>query len=506
VQGSVFKPFWIESCQRCQPKDVSRKGVRSVAAGLYPLRLRCRPRKRSALSSLLSESIVRRFVASAGARLAVLPFTGVAAILTARLLSGSLGIPAYATYALVATIPLFFTFADLGVGSAVTNAAGYSSARPLEFFAVLHRAYWIVAVVGFVIMASCFSIAALDLWPSLLGLGDQRELNWPIAIGLALFGAALPGALGVSLLVGFGRNHVAILAQGAVPIITLACSVITVLVGGGLSALIMFCTSGQVLCNWVCWVAARRSAGYREARRSTQALKGLSDFRRPLTEPVWGTALPMLLVVVGGALAFQSGRLVLSHESNLEQVAVYSAAWLGFQPAFSVVQSAGRSLWPEFAAARAEGRIVRPNLLRSIIVSGSLGFGTAVGYLILGPVVASIAVADSIPTPIALYTVLGTLILMQGLHQPAGMFLTDPAGLRLQAATMLTSGGVALLISLLLSSHLGALAPALALLSSLSVFQIIPCLFITLSRTREAAMRTQKDQSSGNFSHREMVN
>jgi hypothetical protein len=92
--------------------------------------------------------MVLHFIASAGARLAILPFTGVAAILTARLLSGSTGIPAYATYALVASIPLLFSFADLGVGSAVTNAAGYSFARPAAFFAVLRRADWIVAAVG----------------------------------------------------------------------------------------------------------------------------------------------------------------------------------------------------------------------------------------------------------------------------------------------------------------------------------------------------------------------
>jgi O-antigen/teichoic acid export membrane protein len=441
------------------------------------------------LSNLLSDSMVRRFVASAGARLVILPFTGVAAILTARLLSGSLGISAYATYALIAGIPLLLSFADLGVGSAVTNAAGYSSTHPVEFFAILHKAYWILAVVAFAIIACCFAIAVLDLWPRLLGLEDQRELNWPIAIGLALFGTAVPGALGVSLLVGFGRNHVAVLAQGAVPIVTLASSVITLLLGGGLSVIIMVCTSGQVLCNWACWVAARRSAGYREARSASLALNHLGGLRRPPTESVWGTALPMLIVIIGGALAFQSGRLVLSHESNLEQVAVYSAAWLGFQPVFSVVQSAGRSLWPEFAAARAEGRIAYSNLLRSIRVSGALGFGCAVGYLVFGPIVASIALAGSIPRPITLYIVLGALILMQGFHQPSGMFLTDPAGLRLQAATMLTSGVVALLISILASSKLGAVAPALALLASLSAFQIIPCLLIALSRAREPITR-----------------
>jgi hypothetical protein len=93
---------------------------------------------------------------------------------------------------------------------------------------------------------------------------------------------------------------------------------------------------------------------------------------------------------------------------------------------------------------------------------------------------------------------------MQGFHRPSGMFLTDPAGLRLQAATMLTSGGVALLISLVLSSSLGALAPALAVLGSLSVFQIIPCLFIALSRTRPALITTTENRSNGNFSQREI--
>jgi O-antigen/teichoic acid export membrane protein len=442
------------------------------------------------LSNLLGDSIVRRFITSAGARLAILPFTGVAAILTARLLSGTLGIPAYATYALIAGIPLLFVFADLGIGSAVTNAAGYSSARPVEFFTVLHRAYWIVSIVGLVIIATCFAIGILHLWPSLLGLEDQPELNWPIAIGLGLFGTAVPGAVGASLLIGFGRNHVAILLQGLAPILTLASSVIIVLAGGRLSVLIMVCTSGQVFCNWACWIAARRSAGYREARRAAQAVERLGSFSRPLTESVWGTALPMLILLVGGALAFQSGRLALSHESNLQQVAVYSAAWLGFQPVLSVVQSAGRSLWPEFASARAEGRVARRNLVQSIIVGSGLGFGGAAGYLILGPVIASIAVAGSIPTPASLYIVLGALIFMQGLHQASGMFLTDPAGLRLQAATMLTSGGVALLISILASSNLGALAPALALLSSLSAFQIIPCLLIALFRTSEPIART----------------
>jgi hypothetical protein len=86
MQGLILNPF-RQKLPKVANKGSDSEMHRILAAALT----RCggrQARKRSLLINLFSDSMVRCFIASAGARFAILPFTGVASILTARLLSG----------------------------------------------------------------------------------------------------------------------------------------------------------------------------------------------------------------------------------------------------------------------------------------------------------------------------------------------------------------------------------------------------------------------------------
>ena len=68
-------------------------------------------------------SIRRTLFASGGARLFVLPLTGLVNLALARLVTTAVGVEAFGPIMLIATLSQLLMFADLGAGAAVATAA-----------------------------------------------------------------------------------------------------------------------------------------------------------------------------------------------------------------------------------------------------------------------------------------------------------------------------------------------------------------------------------------------
>lgn len=424
----------------------------------------------------------RELLASASARLLVMPISGAASILTARLITETLGVDTYGLFALCMSVFLLFPFADLGSGAALTNASSTIETHPGRFLSVLRRALILTSSMGTVFVVSCLLLAIGGAWPRLLGLTTD-ELNWPIAIGIAFFGLAIPGGLGISMLVGLGRNGVSVVMQGLVPVLTLAFVALALALGSPPSGVLVFTGVSYAVANWLCFLIALSRNEVRRARRAghtnpnlQRAADGSTSFRQ--------TALPMILIMSGSALTFQVGRLSLAHTSTLTDVATYAAVWLSFQPVFSVIQVASRSLWPRFAVARATGAGAPAIYREAMLVNVGLGAVGAGGFITLGPLISSLGVGNTLALPITTYLLLGAVILVQACYQPSAMYLTDPAGLRFQAATTL---GTALAVSLLtvpLGAAFQGAGVALALLTGVLLFQAIPCFLYAKRRMR----------------------
>lgn len=422
-------------------------------------------------------SAARGVISSAGARFAVLPVTGICSILTARIVTEIYGVDGYAIFSLVAALPLLFPFIDLGVGAAVANAAGALPDRQREFRRTLTKARRVLTFVGAAVLLAVLAIAAFGAWTSLTGLPDSATINWGIAGAMMLFAVAIPGSLGHSMLFGMRRNSWSVWIQGVGPPITLLLVIAAGLLGQTVFAALVVTTAGVLVSNWLATAVASRVGVVRASRRAADSpASGMLTTEAS----IWSTAWPMLIVSISLPLSFQTGRLVLSWQSTLGEVAIYSAAMVAFLPVFSIAQAAGQSLWGEFAGARARQESGLAEFVAGVKIVAVVGAVGSVGLVMLGPWISGLAVGDAVPLPHELFWVLGLTVLVQALYIPSGMYLTDAAGLRFQAAMAVLMGGFVLSTSIWLAGTLGAVGVSLSLLCGIAVFQLVPCTARTL--------------------------
>lgn len=401
--------------------------------------------------------------------MAVLPLTGVCSILTARLVTDAYGVDGYAIFSLIAALPFLFPFIDLGVGAAVANAAGALPARAQEYRETLTRARRVLLLVGASVLLAVFGIAVLGAWPTLTGLPDSATVNWGIAGAMVLFAVAVPGSLGHSMLFGMRKNSWSVWIQGLGPPITLLLVFAATIWAPTIFAALVATTAGILVSHWVATAVASRVGVARDARRAAQATP-----RGTTRVVLWATAWPMLIVSLSLPVSFQTGRLVLSWQATLGDVAVYSAAMVAFLPVFSIAQVAGQSLWGEFAGARARSESGAAEYLTGLKIVALVGLTGAAGLVVFGPWLSGLAVNNAVQFPPELFWILGATVLIQALYIPSGMYLTDAPGLRFQALFAVLMGVFVLSASALTAGPLGVTGVALSLLCGIVVFQLVP--------------------------------
>lgn len=410
--------------------------------------------------------IVRGLLSAMFARALVLPIAAVATILTTRLINQTWGSQTFAIYSLVAGLPLLLPFADLGLGAAITNAASTASTAPARFHAVLRRSLLMSFGVAALITVLSAVAAVTGVWTDILGVSDPT-LNLPVGLAMSVFGFSIPGALGTRILLGISRYARGVIIQGSSPLLSLGAIGAAIGFGADIGGVVAISTLGVFIANWIGFLYA------------TIAMPGApADYRRTRQHNVMGevirTAMPMIVLTSGGAVLYQSGRLVLSHTSTLQQVAVYAALWTFFQPLMSVVVSAALTLWPRFVAARAEGCDMHREFRTATMTSTAIGLCAGIGLTALGPFAVHLATAGNVEVSWDQCAILGAVLVVQAIMLPAGMTLNFPRGLWLQSITQWGAASIAVAVSMLYSSSLGATAPMSGLLLAVLVAQAIP--------------------------------
>jgi O-antigen/teichoic acid export membrane protein len=399
----------------------------------------------------------------------LLPITSAAALYAAHLELHALGATRFGFLTLLLAVTLLIPFADLGVGAAVTTAVA------ADGFAEAHRivatSFRLLACVAAGLVAIAAVLTVGGTWPALTGVPAHAapSLGRDMLIVIAMFGLGLPFALGTRILLAVNRYPLVLLLQGCVPFVTLGVVVwyrdsaamtpfliapfaaqTAVLVAG----FIVACRHLQ-LGSSLLWVLAR--ARSRGTMRRIRAVAG-----------------PMLLVTVGLPLALQTDRLVLSHVSTGAALAQYAIVGILFGPAWSVISSAGLTLWPEFASAKAaiDGQpvVAYRRVFRAFVAVGAVG---AAAFLGLGPLLTKVW-AGSSGGGLLVWLAFALLLLVQAAHLPGGMFLTRPAELRFQARCVGFMCVINLPLSIGLAPIFGAAGPVLASAATICAFQLVP--------------------------------
>lgn len=414
--------------------------------------------------------MLRAVGSNAIAKMVAVPLSAVLGIVVTRLLIEEYGEAAYAQYALIVGIATLLPFLDLGLGAAIMNAAaGAEDPREDER---LHRT--LVSCLRLLLVCTCVVVAIavvitlLGGWRLLLGNALDERGAATAGASLAVIGLTLLVAVGQRLLAGLGRYvWVVVINMFQTPLVLL---VLVVMIstgwGEGVYLALVAYTATALLASFSLWQANRLiRPTYRRALRDVPRVRAVRGAK------VYDTAWPMLVVTVSAALAMQSDRLVLSHVSTVQSLAEYSLAWQIFNPAIAVVATATVALWPIYAKARARGVESEATPERMAALFGLAAIVVAAGLVLISGVLARLASGGRIELPLGLVLAFAALVVVQAVKFPLGTYLTDPVGLRFQAAMMALMLPLKLALSLWLAVRFGSVGPVLGSIVGVTIFE-----------------------------------
>jgi len=298
-----------------------------------------------------------------------------------------------------------------------------------------------------------------DVWPGLLGDGLISS-SGPLAAALCLCAIAItmPAGLGQRILTGLGKNHISIALLGLqTPMVLVVLLLLVQLDVNNGSYLAVIPYLATFVLSLVCTYMASRKL----APAVGLALRGAPRVRTVEGGQVLDVAWPMLVQMIALPIAMQTDRIVLSHVSDLENLAQYNLASQMYTPVWQVVSAAGVALWPIFAKARkgSGGGGPRPEPI-------ALAFGGAAAVVCLlislvSPWLADAASNGTIHLPVSLLIAFSVFMVFQATKYPLGMFMTDARGLRYQALMIVLLLPVNVGLSWWLGSEIGAEGPVI---------------------------------------------
>lgn len=403
-------------------------------------------------------------------RATTLPVATVAGLLAARVTVSSLGVGGYALFALVVGLAALNPVGDLGVGAAVTDAvARRNELGSDEVQRVLRTSLRVLMLTASTLALTAWTLAALGWWATLLGVPASTEVEVAVATSLTLFAAGLPLGLSSRVLLGSERNDIALTFQGGSGVLTLLIVLIAATTHASLWAYTAAPSASAALMAAAAWPIASSSSGMSLLEAAQSALVFARPGRR-----IAHLAGPMMVITAALPIAYQSDRLLLSHLSDLNQVAIYSVASQLYVSLFSLVGAAGMSLWPMFARRRANHPVVRQELVRLTVVFTAAGSVLAVTMIGVGPRVADFVSKGRIDVGYGVFAAFGLLLVVQASWFPTGMLLTDRKGLRFQAATHVVMMLINLAGSAVLAQRIGAAGPVISSAGALAIAVWVP--------------------------------
>ena len=417
----------------------------------------------------------------------VMGVAGVFGILNSRLIISHFGTDAYAQYGLLATFPSLMPFTDLGIGAVIINAVAGSTDPSHDSFVrrAVTTSVRVLLVSTLAISTLAVAVGLAGWWPALLGGGLMDGGGRTATVCLLIYAAALPLGIGQRVVVGLGRNATQVLAQGLVSpaLTTMLLAAVLARLDAGNEVPIMSYAANTIV-SVVCLAVTWRVTGplLRDVVRGVPRRREVPGIR------VIDTAGPQLAQSLVMPIAYGTDRLLLSHLAGVGQLAEYNLGAQLFGLVTQTVVVAGVAMWPQFARARAAGRVESP--FRASLVMGGLGAVAALALWATTPWLVPLVSGSAITLTTSLILAYVAGIAVESAKQPLGMYMTDPAGLRFQVVPVMTMVAVNLAASWVLIAPLGAAGPVLGSAVAGLVCQVLPYAWWVrrdVHRRREAA-------------------
>ncbi len=398
-------------------------------------------------------------------RAALLPVFAVLGLVETGVLISAVGPASFGAVLLIGTLFQLLPFADLGVGGAVTRAvaASRSPATDEHVAKVIRRSRRVLLASAVVVAVVSALLGLAGAWGPILGLdGQVAHPDLTATATLVLFAAALPLGLGQRMLLGAGKNHVAVAATVVQPASALMLALGLYAVSAPADAYVLLFPVANLISVCLMSVLAWRLVGIRTS------LRGPSDVR------VLPIALPMFLISVGFPISLQSDKIVISHQLNPQALAEYALATQLYAPGFTVLSTAAMALLPIFVHRRAHGLAFRSLWLR---VATGFAAVAAVGglvYVVATPLVAGIVSDEKIRLSPGLRWAFGALLIVQISGFVTSTLLNRPEEMSRQATAVLNMSVANVGLSWVLAERVGVAGPVVASAITLGLLLVLP--------------------------------
>ncbi len=405
-------------------------------------------------------------------------------ILTARLILSEAGVEYFALYSLITTLPSLMLFQDLGTGAALVNVMATSKEpnRDPKVTATLVSVVRIMTGLGLGMLAMGALFLVTGVWSIILGdAGELPNAEFVAFLGIAIWSFYLPLGAWQRILLALNRNHIVVLIQGLGPPVNYL-MVWLILITGDSGRI--YVALGAYIASFVVATIGMAMAAKALPNTVSNAIRRLP---RPRTYPgarVMDVGWPMLAQMVSAPLSISTQRFVLAQSAPTELVAEYTAAAQVYLSFMGVISATGVVRWPRFMARRSDGTLHSGPYKLS--VAFSLGVAAIMGllYLVREPLFAfttkgAVDVHDS--TCLAF----SSMLILQGVLYPLGMFIMDKKGIRFQVIPTLTMAIGTVVLAFAMTPSLGVPGPVLSNSLAVLLAQIVPFVIYIQRRRHE---------------------
>ncbi|MCW2530366.1 MAG: oligosaccharide flippase family protein, partial [Pseudonocardiales bacterium] len=428
---------------------------------------------RSAVTGPIARDL-RPVFASGAIRALLLPVGAVLSLTTSHVLIQSVGATAFGAVIFIGTLFQLLPFADLGVGAAVSRAvAAADDARADPYVsAVVRRSLRIMVFSGAVLAAIAVVIGGFGWWSPLLGVErGVNHVNLAATACIVIFAAGLPLALGPRVLLGAGKNHVAIAAGIVTPVVTLILA--------GILAVCRVPAESFVVVYPLAMVAASAAMTLLAERLVGLPLSPVAAFRANRSGPqpvarVLHIALPMFMLSVGLPIGLHCDQLVISHRLPDTALSEYGLGSQLFLPGWAVLSAAAYSLLPVFTRRRSQGLPYRRLWIRMSAVFAGASIIIGLAFVLAAPLVADLISSDRVRIGLDLRIAFAALLLVQILSLVSGMMLNRPDELRFQAICVMAMMVANVGLSWWFAGLFGVAGPVIASALSVGLLMLIP--------------------------------
>jgi O-antigen/teichoic acid export membrane protein len=379
------------------------------------------------------------------------------------------GAEVFGLVSLVATMALFYPFADLGIGATVLSASAELSgpSRNPDAANIVRRAYHVLLALAATLVVLALCVMALNGWTVLIGFSSGPNDRWAITVAACIFALTIPGGLGLRILIGIDRNPLAtvVLMSGPAFALGLTLALYTMGVDGiwyAVSAL-----GGLLVSEVVGTVLGLRLSGL--GWSAFGAVTKTQNGTRLLAGSLW-----LFIVGAGMPVSLQAARFLLSHLSTPVQLSQYGLMAQIYGLCVTVLSTAGYAYWPIFVKRRGATEETVRMWWRLTAMLTAIAVVVALALWLLGPWAATIMSGGRIEVSALLALGFGALLTAQTAHLPSNVLLTRPNEARWQALWTLAMAAISIGLGAAAATQYGAVGVVYASAAAIFIAQVVP--------------------------------